>query len=362
MTNLSHTEKERCVMRLLNSGLSFALYRLPQTDEVRLVMQSTGQVRVVGKEELDPKGFIFAPFWETKDCPTLLIEPQVAVRGWDDIARETRQLKEKRGTLAQPNIRVTERRHKAMFQEAMHAITEKQYEKVVIADKLIARGEEMLHGKEERVFCQAVGQFPNSMVYLVYTPIGGLWMGITPEILLESEGDMYRTMALAGTKMDDCEPWDQKNSVEHQSVVHYLEETLTALSTDYHKQGPYTRRAGNLFHLCTDFHFPRQGMLHSMELLRRLHPTPAVCGMPQDEVYRFLKEREKVERNYYSGYLGPINMTDGTHVFVNLRCANIHSRFTAYYAGGGLNQYSEYEKEHEEIERKMNILKQLAHD
>lgn len=348
--------------RLLASGHSFALYRLPGQAEVRLVLQY-GAARPLRADEVEPRGFLLAPFDESVLRPTLLIEAEAEAVGWEAIARLTEALPPG-GEAVLDALPVAHRtsRYAQFFEETKLRILQGEMEKLVAADKRIETGQAHLLGREARVFLQAVERCPEAMVYLLYTPASGRWMGITPEVLLESEADgkQLHTMALAGTKRDTEEPWDLKNRVEHEAVVHYLEDKLSGMGLQPEKGPTHTQRAGALLHLCTDFRFSTDGRCTTMALLRALHPTPAVCGVPKEVALKHILQGEQTDRNYYSGYLGPVGMAEGTHVYVNLRCAQIRQSATLYYAGGGLNRYSELETERAEIDHKMNTLMEMA--
>ena len=58
------------------------------------------------------------------------------------------------------------------------------------------------------------------------------------------------------------------------------------------EKGPYTARAGQLVHLKTDFYFLLKNTDHIGDLLQELHPTPAVCGLPKEEAFRFIPDNE----------------------------------------------------------------------
>ena len=61
-------------------------------------------------------------------------------------------------------------------------------------------------------------------------------------------------------------------------------------------------------------------------LLKKLHPSPAVVGIPVEQGMSFLKEHENLDRGYYTGFFGPVNGEDQIDLFVNLRCAQIISQ------------------------------------
>ena len=57
-------------------------------------------------------------------------------------------------------------------------------------------------------------------------------------------------------------------------------------------------------------------------ILNCLHPTPAVCGLPQKSALKLIDELEQHKREFYAGYIGEINY-EQTAIYVNLRCCQI---------------------------------------
>ena len=94
-------------------------------------------------------------------------------------------------------------------------------------------------------------------------------------------------------------------------------------------------------------------------LLDVLHPTPAVCGLPKREAFNFILDNERVSRQYYSGFMGPLLMNDSTHLYVSLRCMHICDHQYQLYAGGGLLPDSVEEQEWQETEAKMETMRNL---
>ena len=123
--------------------------------------------------------------------------------------------------------------------------------------------------------------------------------------------------------------------------------------------GPYPAFAGALSHLKTDFHFSLPDSNKLGNLLNLLHPTPAVCGLPKEEAYRFIQDNEKYDRRYYSGFIGTLNPSGKTDLYVNLRCMNISSEQLTLYAGGGLLASSELNDEWLETEKKLQTMRRI---
>jgi len=212
-------------------------------------------------------------------------------------------------------------------------------------------------------------QYPQAFVSLVSAPGVGTWLGATPEVLAEVGADgVFRTMALAGTQVlrPDHSPyaavWGQKEIEEQALVARYIVSCFKQLRLrEYHETGPRTVVAGQLLHLRTDFDvdlrrvpFPRLGT----DMLRLLHPTSAVGGMPKAAALAWLAAHEGYDRAYYSGFLGPVNVEAPgvARLFVNLRCLQVRGPEAVLYAGTGLTLDSDPAREWQETELKMQTV------
>lgn len=369
--------KVKCVRRLLDSGLDFALYRFPGEKEPHLVLQTCGEARVLEPSGCGPatsvsaidygipkdlSGFIFAPFTETAKTPTLLIRPDIAVSGWQLIELETCELtKAKRVSLS--SIELEDRTssiddndgYKVAFRSFKYQLDRENYQKLVLSFSQLKDWEGS--GHEDELFIRAAERFPNSMVYLVYTHKAGRWFGCTPELLLEGYGMKWHTMALAGTRTWELGEWNDKNIHEQRLVSDYIEGQLQGLGARITRQGPYTSKAGHLYHLRTDYTFHLPTPTSPLKILNLLHPTPALCGLPKKEAWNFIRLFERNKRMYYGGYLGPLNLRAETNIYVNIRCAQMRPGGKAiFFAGGGLTRNSNFSEEKEEIKRKLETL------
>lgn len=206
---------------------------------------------------------------------------------------------------------------------------------------------------------------PTSFRYMCFTPETGLWMGATPELLLETVpgSNEIRTMALAGTLPEgDNSEWDSKNLTEHQVVVKFITNILTSHGLEVKADAPVELQSGMVRHLCTNI--TACGTLKSVEeIINDLNPTPAVAGWPRTIAIAEIDAFETHQRRCYSGIIG-IKTGQTLRVFVNLRCAFIapatldNQKGWVYniYAGGGLMPDSILEKEWDETSCKMATL------
>ena len=176
------------------------------------------------------------------------------------------------------------------------------------------------------------------------------------------------TVSLAGTREYNPENlnlhnWCKKERVEQELVTRFIENSLEKLNLKFtSKVGPYTKKAGNLIHLRTDFTLDFLEVNGKLgELVNELHPTSAVCGLPKREAFQFLKENEKHNRGYYSGFLGPVNLDEKLQLFVNLRCMRIMNERLILYVGAGITIDSDAEQEWDETEIKADTLLSIIH-
>jgi len=152
--------------------------------------------------------------------------------------------------------------------------------------------------------------------------------------------------------------WSTKNIQEQRYVATYIKECLEQFSDEIREEGPRTVRAANLVHLRSDFSFTLYNKVRVGDVLQMLHPTPAVCGLPKQEAFRFIVEHEHSPRQYYSGFMGPLALDSATHLFVSLRCMQITSTHYRLYAGGGLLPESNEKQEWMETEAKLDTMRQ----
>lgn len=134
---------------------------------------------------------------------------------------------------------------------------------------------------------------------------------------------------------------EPENIMEQRYVAKYIEECLEHYALNLRISAPYSRRAGFVKHLSTDFLFDLKEGEGIGNLIGELHPTPAVCGIPKQAAFDFITRNESYERAYYSGFAGPLSCGGMTRLYVTLRCMSIMGRKVELYAGGGLLKDSE---------------------
>lgn len=114
-------------------------------------------------------------------------------------------------------------------------------------------------------------------------------MGLSPELLCYGEGRHWQSMALAGTKTraEDF-AGDLKEQREHELVVSDLVNQWQGLG-QIRVSPTYPWDVGGLVHLRTDISLEADQDLGLEEMVRRLHPTPALGVSPREIDFRWLK-------------------------------------------------------------------------
>ncbi|AKD05116.1 isochorismate synthase [Pontibacter korlensis] len=361
-----------------------AVWRLPNTDTVQACVQ-LGKQFTTGQPQLEtsPFGFFFCPFQTSRQNQNLFIKGDLYFDG-DDLVTAAdapaQQLdsflkllqQEQQNDSWHPSADdenhtcQTEQGFIDAVTKAVAAIQAEEMEKVVLSrNNRIQLPDQFSPIAALKSMAAA---YPRAFISLVSIPGVGTWMGASPEILVSiNEQQVFHTMALAGTQtaVENVADaiWRQKEIEEQAMVERYILSCFKKLRLrDYNEVGPRTVIAGNLMHLRTDFkvnlrdvHFPTLGT----DMLELLHPTSAVCGLPKEPALQFILAHEGYNRSYYSGYLGPVNGSNGTHLYVNLRCMELLEHEAILYAGAGITEASDPQKEWQETQHKMQTMREI---
>ncbi len=329
---------------------AYAFYRLPGKREYIEVRQNDGGIEILSSysQLSGKKGFVIAPFSISAECPLMIINPESCS---SHVVTEIKQQK------CCDDIFTREKEaYINDFNKFHDSLTSGIFQKIVLSRNSEAKRIGNINDKD--IFLTACNLYPDMFVALVSAPHCGTWLMSTPEILIEGNGCEWHTMALAGTMRDETKTeWSGKNLREQKYVEEYISQRLSRYVDNMSIDGPYTSHAGNLVHLRSDFNFRLRHPENIGNVIECLHPTPAVCGLPKEETMQFIIENEHSPRSYYSGFSGILNPESETHLFVSLRCMNITPEKFTLYAGGGLLDASNAEKEWLETEAKMETMK-----
>lgn len=240
--------------------------------------------------------------------------------------------------------------------EAIDAIRANEFTKIVLSKvKVVPRR----RGKIYDLFIDLKNRYPKAFVFLYHIPGRGYWCGATPEVLLRDSRKGYHTMALAATQADRGLPlseifWGSKEQHEQHVIETFVEGRLEDAFISYRKRGPVTVKAGNVLHIKTDYYMDKN--VDIWELVSRLHPGPAICGLPQSLSQEWIRSHESHDREDYCGFCGPWGIHNDRALFINLRSMSIWKNAYVLYLGGGLTAQSDANDEWNETELKAQTL------
>ena len=94
-----------------------------------------------------------------------------------------------------------------------------------------------------------------------------------------------------------------------------------------------------------------------LDVIARLHPTPAVGGVPRESALAGIRSLETFPRGLYAGAIGWIDSRGNGEFFVGLRSALIDGPRARMYAGAGIVAASKPAQELAETELKFQAMK-----
>ena len=248
-----------------------------------------------------------------------------------------------------------------LIQDALAAIAAGDLHKVVLARvrELAAADPFPL----EQALRTLAARYPSCTVFAI--GIGEtVFLGASPERLARVAHGTVATVALAGSRpranspeQDRCTAEElrrsDKDRHEHALVVAAIRAALAPLCTSLSvPEEPVVVSMANVHHLAT----PIDGVLHDgtslLDVVARLHPTPAVGGTSRPAALAFIRQHEPVPRGWYAGALGWVEASGDGEIVVGLRSGLVRGRQARLYAGCGIVADSDPAAEWAEAEAK----------
>ena len=360
----------------IHKNLACVAYRKPDENVIKAFLQKDKQSHKT--TDFSESGFVFSDFCGSE---SLLIPKDQS----DVISTEyepEHSLKETLEYVPEITNSREQKKHEELVAKVIAEIKMGNMKKVVLARK--EQSPSQLSALS--IFKNLLQHYPKAFCYVWSHPESGLWIGATPETLVKVERNRFKTMALAGTqaykgKIEDA-AWTPKEVEEQKIVSDEIVQKLKdfkVASGVINLSDPYTVKAGNLLHIRTDI----SGTLENdnlSNLLESLHPTPAVCGFPKEKAREFILGNEYSDREFYSGFLGEINLKQEvkrnsnrrnqenqayasilkqSQIFVNLRCMKLVEGEAEIFIGGGITADSNPTAEWEETVNKSYTIKSV---
>lgn len=334
-------------------NLPFVGYRKPNSAVISAFFMKDDTLNITS--EFSESGFVFAPF-NREENAILFPEKNAEFISGNGLFDETFSLND-----TCPNDSHSDKKeHLLLVEKALDEINKNEFKKVVVSRKEVIQLDDF---DVLLTFKKILKTYTNAFVYVWFHPKVGLWFGATPETLLNISNRNFKTMSLAGTQVDDASSkvvWKKKELEEQQLVTDFIKDQLKSIATTLEIEEKETVKAGDLLHLSTKVDGVLSKDASLKELIRGLHPTPAVCGLPREKANKFINQNENYNRTFYTGFLGELNLEDkNSSLFVNLRCMRIEDKIASVYVGGGITKDSIAKKEWQETIAKTKTMKKM---
>ena len=208
---------------------------------------------------------------------------------------------------------------------------------------------------------------PYCTIYSLPLPDGRRYVGASPELLARRIGPSIQLHPLAGTialpanvAPDDYENWllgSTKNLHEHEVLVTDL---VRRLASDYQDlvvdPSPSIVTLRTVAHLGTWINGTHRGdsaAPDALEILRLLHPTAAVGGIPRDAATTLIASLEPHSRGHYAGPVGWLDAAGDGEWWIGIRGVIVGGTSFEAWAGAGIVSESDPIAEREETRDKL---------
>jgi len=254
--------------------------------------------------------------------------------------------------------------NKEEWNNIFKAITEgKTQEKIVLARKSVFDFDIAL--RPDALLKHLKDRTPNCYHFCFQFSTNSAFVGATPERLYKRNQMTIESEAIAGTRprgddnIRDKELEDElinspKDAHEHKFVVDAICASLNPLCETLTAEEPFRlKKLKGSQHLITRFEGILKERIYDQDILRSLHPTPAVAGCPTEDAIQTIGELEPFDRGWYAGPVGYVGFNQ-TEFAVAIRCGLVQGNQLSLYAGAGIVSGSTAQDEWNEIENKIS--------
>jgi menaquinone-specific isochorismate synthase len=249
---------------------------------------------------------------------------------------------------------------------ALEEIARGDYEKIVLARAQRLTTAEPFHPLG--VLNHLRQRYATCYAFSVANGRGQSFIGASPERLVRVAGGRMHTEALAGSAPRGKSASEdaafargllqsEKDLREHRLVIGSIARRVADLGVRLeHAPQPRLLPLANVQHLHTPISAGLPAGVHILDLVERLHPTPAVGGTPREPAVAAIPRLEPFARGLYAGTCGWVDHRGGGEFFVGLRSALVDGCTATAYAGAGIVAGSDPEQEFAETELKFRAL------
>ena len=245
----------------------------------------------------------------------------------------------------------------------LNAIESGVVEKIVLARKAVFSFLDQLDPIRMLAGLEQVAH--NSFRFLFQLNDQAAFVGASPEKLFSRSGHRLVSEAVAGTgqrgrtEIADRRSADELLASEKDQREHaFVRETIRNVLEPMSKRIRFEKKPSLLDlnagrHLRTRFEASLKDGVQTGELLKQLHPTPAVAGAPLEVAMEFIEKLEQFDRGWYAGPVGWVSKEDAEFA-VAIRSGVLAGKELFLYSGAGIVEGSQPNLEWEEIEQKLD--------
>jgi len=210
----------------------------------------------------------------------------------------------------------------------------------------------------------------NSYLFGFQPSADTIFLGASPELLYHRRGRAVESEALAGTRprgvtagaipngedkrLEQELLHSDKDLREHRFVADSLEASLRTVCRDMTVENRVSvRKLARLQHLVSAFSGTLLADVSDLDILKALHPTPAVGGYPEDAALREITRLESFDRGWYAGPIGWVG-GDEAEFAVAIRSGLVSRNRLVLFSGAGIVEGSTADNEWHEIDTKID--------
>ncbi|WP_404444800.1 isochorismate synthase [Sutcliffiella horikoshii] len=250
---------------------------------------------------------------------------------------------------------------KESISKVTEKITEGEMDKVVLARELRVLFQDKVNVAP--VLENLMKEQANSYLFTIERGTD-CFLGATPEQLVKKQGNNVQSMCLAGSiaRGDSVEEdsllgkallSDEKNMHEHDLVVQMIRASLEKVCENVSTPSePNLYKMKHIQHLHTPVTAETSDDYSLSDLIKLLHPTPALGGFPQEISLQTIREVERLDRGWYAGPLGWMDWKEDGEFVVAIRSGLLQEREASLFAGCGIVGDSDPESEYQETQIK----------
>ncbi|PDV99316.1 isochorismate synthase [Candidatus Chloroploca asiatica] len=253
----------------------------------------------------------------------------------------------------------------AMVADAVADLRAGKLEKVVLAREVLAHTANPFDPAATLAALRR--DYPETFIFAVARG-GQTFLGASPERLVSLEGRTVLASSLAGSMKRGATPEEDaalgqallasaKDRGEHAVVTRMLRAALEQVCTEVTAPDePTLMRVRNVQHLYTPLTGQIIDQVGVLDLVERLHPTPALGGQPRETALAWIREREQLDRGWYGAPVGWIDARGQGEFAVAIRSALVGKYTARLFAGAGIVADSDPAREEQETVIKLRAM------